>query len=104
MPIGDTDTGASLYFDKLYPLGLEAIDEAVAAPRIHHQWIPHRVSVEEAVPEAVVEGLRARGHEIQSRRAWSAAESIRVDAASGWHLGANDPRRDGLAVGYTQDP
>ena len=83
--------------------GME-IDEAVAAPRIHHQWIPHRVSVEAAVPEAVVEGLRARGHEIHSRRAWSAAESIRVDAASGWHLGANDPRRDGLAVGYTQDP
>jgi len=83
--------------------GME-IDAAVAAPRIHHQWIPHRVSVEQAMPEAVVEGLRARGHEIQSRRAWSASESIRVDAPSGWHLGAADPRRDGLAVGYTQAP
>jgi methionyl-tRNA formyltransferase len=27
--ISETDTAASLYFDKLYPLGLEAIDEAV---------------------------------------------------------------------------
>ena len=82
--------------------GME-IDAAVSSPRIHHQWIPHRVYVEEAMPEAIVEGLRARGHEVQSRRAWSASESIRVDA-DGWHLGAADPRRDGLAVGYTREP
>lgn len=31
VPIADTDTTASLYFDKLYPLGLDAITEAVAA-------------------------------------------------------------------------
>ena len=29
--IEDTDTAASLYFDKLYPLGVEAVAEAVAA-------------------------------------------------------------------------
>jgi methionyl-tRNA formyltransferase len=31
VPISDTETAASLYFDKLYPLGLEAIAEAVQA-------------------------------------------------------------------------
>ena len=31
VPISSTDTAASLYFDKLYPLGLDAIAEAVAA-------------------------------------------------------------------------
>jgi methionyl-tRNA formyltransferase len=31
VPISATDTAASLYFDKLYPLGLDAIAEAVAA-------------------------------------------------------------------------
>jgi methionyl-tRNA formyltransferase len=31
VPIAPTDTAASLYFDKLYPLGLDAIAEAVAA-------------------------------------------------------------------------
>lgn len=31
VPIGDTDTAASLYFDKLYPLGVEAVLEAVDA-------------------------------------------------------------------------
>jgi methionyl-tRNA formyltransferase len=31
VPIAPTDTSASLYFDKLYPLGLDAIAEAVTA-------------------------------------------------------------------------
>jgi methionyl-tRNA formyltransferase len=31
VPISDTDTAASLYFDKLYALGIDAIAEAVAA-------------------------------------------------------------------------
>lgn len=31
VPIGPTDTSASLYFDKLYPLGLDAIVEAAGA-------------------------------------------------------------------------
>jgi len=31
VPISATDTAASLYFDRLYPLGLEAISEAVKA-------------------------------------------------------------------------
>jgi methionyl-tRNA formyltransferase len=31
VPIGPADTAASLYFDKLYPLGLDALTEAVAA-------------------------------------------------------------------------
>jgi methionyl-tRNA formyltransferase len=30
VPIADTDTAATLYFEKLYPLGIEAIVEAVA--------------------------------------------------------------------------
>jgi gamma-glutamyltranspeptidase/glutathione hydrolase len=73
---------------------------AVAAPRMHHQWIPDRISVEPDVPADVVEGLRARGHEVHvSEYRWSAAESIYVE--DGIQYGANDPRRDGLAVGYT---
>jgi methionyl-tRNA formyltransferase len=31
VPIRDTDTGGSLYFERLYPLGVEALLEAVAA-------------------------------------------------------------------------
>jgi len=77
------------------------VQEAVAAPRFHHQWLPDKLLVEPATPQDVVEALRARGHavEVQSRE-WSAAEAIVVDPETGWHLGASDPRRGGRALGY----
>jgi gamma-glutamyltranspeptidase/glutathione hydrolase len=63
------------------------VQEAVAAPRVHHQWIPDVVYVEPEVPEDVVAGLRHRGHTVErSERDWSAAEAIEVDPASGWYL------------------
>jgi gamma-glutamyltranspeptidase/glutathione hydrolase len=75
--------------------------QAVAAPRFHHQWDPDTLVVEPAVPADVVEGLRERGHNVEvSARNWSAVEAILVDPESGLHYGANDPRRDGLALGY----
>ena len=77
------------------------VKQAVAAPRFHHQWEPDQLVVEPAVPADVVEGLRARGHDVDvSPRNWSAVEAILVDPESGLHYGANDPRRDGLALGY----
>ena len=36
--------------------------EAVAAPRIHHQWSPDQVFVENTLPVETVEALEARGH------------------------------------------
>ncbi len=77
------------------------VQEAVAAPRYHHQWVPNKVYAEPEVPADVVAGLRERGHEVdQSDRRWSSAQSIVVDAATGLHLGGSDPRGDGAALGY----
>lgn len=74
--------------------------EAVAAPRVHHQWDPNRLEVEPSVSEEVVRGLKAKGHDVlRSPRTWSAAEVIVVDPVSGLHLGGADPRTDGAAVG-----
>lgn len=74
--------------------------KAVSAPRFHHQWDPNRLEVEPAVEEAVVRGLKERGHDVlRSPRTWSAAEVIVVDPVSGLHLGGADPRTDGAAVG-----
>jgi gamma-glutamyltranspeptidase/glutathione hydrolase len=77
------------------------VKEAVAAPRFHHQWDPNKIVVEPAVPADVILGLRERGHIVEvSSRNWSAVEAILVDRESGLHYGGNDPRRDGLALGY----
>jgi gamma-glutamyltranspeptidase / glutathione hydrolase len=74
--------------------------EAVAAPRIHHQWQPDVLDVEPGTVADVVEGLRARGHEVKvSERAWSSAQLVVVDPKTGRFTGASDPRSDGLAQG-----
>ena len=77
------------------------IQEAVSAPRFHHQWVPDRLLVEPAVPVDVIEALRSRGHRVEvSERNWSSAQAIVVDPATGRHTGGSDPRSDGVALGY----
>jgi gamma-glutamyltranspeptidase / glutathione hydrolase len=41
------------------------LPEAVAAPRIHHQWKPDVLRVERPLPEPVVEDLKRLGHPVQ---------------------------------------
>ncbi|MDF1794252.1 MAG: gamma-glutamyltransferase [Thalassobaculaceae bacterium] len=72
--------------------------EATAAPRIHHQWLPDRIWVEEGVSGDTVELLRTMGHAVEYRRAFGAAQSV-LSAADGFR-GVSDPRRPGgLAAG-----
>jgi gamma-glutamyltranspeptidase / glutathione hydrolase len=67
--------------------------EAVAAPRMHHQWLPDRIRIEaDGVTPAVADELRAMGHEVQVTGRQGSANSIGVDAATGEHVGAPDPR------------
>ncbi len=76
------------------------VQEAVSAPRFHHQWIPDLLLLEPAIPFDVANALRRRGHEVKvSGRNWSRAAAIVVDPETGWHYGGTDPRRDGLALG-----
>ena len=42
----------------------ENIDEAVLAPRIHHQLVPMRLSYESGFPKDIVEGIAEIGHEM----------------------------------------
>lgn len=77
-----------------------ALPEAVGAPRIHHQWRPDTVAVEEAVTEAVLEALKARGHEIEERGSMGSTQAIAV-TKDGQLIGTNDPRSGhGSAGGY----
>ncbi len=71
---------------------------AVAAPRVHHQWLPDRLRVEHGLSPDTLVLLRARGHEVEVGDAMGSANSVmRVD---GGFAGAADPRRPGaLAAG-----
>jgi gamma-glutamyltranspeptidase/glutathione hydrolase len=76
------------------------VQQAVSAPRVHHQWVPDILRVEAAIPADVVEALRARGHAVEvSDWDWSVAEVIAIDPETGWHTGGSDPRSQGLALG-----
>ena len=79
------------------------IDEAVAHPRIHHQYLPDRVRVEHGNPpsRAALADLERRGHVIHPEgAALGDANDILIDA-SGVAWGAVDPREGGLAEGVT---
>jgi gamma-glutamyltranspeptidase/glutathione hydrolase len=78
--------------------GMGAAD-AVAAPRIHHQWSPDRVLAEPGLPNEVVTALEGRGHKIERRPPGTSANTILVTPDG--FVGAADPRtRGSLAAGY----
>ena len=68
-------------------------EEAVSAPRIHHQWIPNKLLVEDA-PEDVVRALERRGHEVEVNDYKTAVQLIRV-REDGTREAASDPRKGG---------
>ncbi|HKF47769.1 MAG TPA: gamma-glutamyltransferase [Terracidiphilus sp.] len=78
------------------------IQEAVDAPRFHHQYLPDKVYMEPEFPESTVEALRNEGYTVtESKGHWSDGECIEVDPKTGELLGANDHRSHyGKAAGY----
>ena len=84
------------------------IQEAVNAPRFHHQWLPDDASVERDFPEDVIKRLEAMGHRIVIGEEsygtlepyWSDGECIMIDPKSGERLGASDKRNNGRSVGF----
>jgi gamma-glutamyltranspeptidase/glutathione hydrolase len=77
------------------------IQDAVNAPRFHHQWLPDVIGVEAGgLPPETVAALKAMGHDVRFMGTQGTAHSILVDAA-GVRRGAPDPRdRDAGAAGY----
>jgi gamma-glutamyltranspeptidase/glutathione hydrolase len=81
------------------------IGEAIAAARIHHQWLPNVLRVEKGgISPDTARLLRMMGHDVQfstSSRSQGRAMGIQVDLRTGIRLGAADPREpDAAAIGY----
>jgi gamma-glutamyltranspeptidase/glutathione hydrolase len=77
-----------------------APQEAVDAPRIHHQGRPDEVYFERSgLPPDTVKPLTEMGYKLVEQRPWGAVELIEV--ANGRLYGASDSRRPaGMAAGY----
>jgi len=69
---------------------------AVAAPRLHHQWLPDEVRVEHGFADDTLEALRAKGHRVIEPLGRTSANSIAVTDKG--LLGAPDPRSRGAAA------
>jgi gamma-glutamyltranspeptidase/glutathione hydrolase len=66
---------------------------AVAAPRLHHQWLPDEVRTEHGFAKDTLEALEAKGHRIVEPMGQTSANSIAVTPNG--LLGAPDPRTRG---------
>jgi gamma-glutamyltranspeptidase/glutathione hydrolase len=69
---------------------------AVAAPRLHHQWMPDEVRVELGFSDDTLAALRAKGHRVTETLGLTSANSIAVTDKG--LLGAPDPRSRGAAA------
>jgi gamma-glutamyltranspeptidase / glutathione hydrolase len=84
------------------------IQEAVNAPRFHHQWLPDVVMVEKWFSPDTLNVLQHMGYQVQIglhegthvSPYWSDAECIAVDEKTGAREGASDGRNHGKAIGY----
>jgi gamma-glutamyltranspeptidase/glutathione hydrolase len=76
------------------------INEAVSAPRLHHQWFPDvaRFEVVKQHPDLVAK-LQAMGHKVTDEPRQGDAHSIWIDPKTGLRVGAADKRIDGKAFG-----
>ncbi len=76
--------------------------DVVAAKRLHHQWLPDRVRLENGyMGEDDAAKLAAMGHEVGWTGRQGIAHCIFVDGTTGELVGVPDPRdSDGAAAGY----
>jgi gamma-glutamyltranspeptidase / glutathione hydrolase len=71
------------------------IREALASPRIHHQWKPDELKVE-SLPAKVLEDLAVRGHKVKVVKGAGAAQIV-SQSGKGFEA-AHDPRLEGKAA------
>ncbi|HEX8136813.1 MAG TPA: gamma-glutamyltransferase [Pyrinomonadaceae bacterium] len=87
------------------------IQQAVDAPRIHHQWLPDETYYEPyGLSTDTLRVLEARGHRLMLRPEYKGptrqafmgdTEAVMIEEKTGARLGASDARRsDGLPAGY----
>lgn len=73
------------------------IQDAVDAPRIHHQWLPDKIAAERISPDTI-KLLEQRGHVVEPASALARVFGIVINR--GWLEGAADARSYGKAAGY----
>ncbi len=76
------------------------IAEASEAVRVHHQWLPDELRVEEGLSPDTIRLLEVKGHVVRVQPVMGSTHSI-MRGDDGSLFGASDPRRpSALTAGY----
>ena len=74
------------------------IAQAAAMPRMHHQWIPDVLRLEQGYSPDTMKLLKGIGHTIAVSPTMGRIQTVQFE--NGLYFGASDPRNpDGAAVG-----
>ena len=76
--------------------------EAVAAPRIHHQWMPEVLGFEKGIDPAVGRSLGRRGHQLMPLSGSASVQAVELTKAGHKTLlrAVSDPRKGGRPAAY----
>lgn len=82
------------HFDLEMPVG-----QAIAQPRLHHQWAPNTLWLESSFDKSNADRLSTMGHKIRKSGAMGICQAISFDQETRTFTGASDPRTTGRASG-----
>jgi gamma-glutamyltranspeptidase/glutathione hydrolase len=75
------------------------VQDAIDAPRFHHQWMPDKLYLEGGFSPDTIALLKARGHTVDRISSVANVEAIVVQP-DGWLAGGTDRRAHGKAAGF----
>jgi gamma-glutamyltranspeptidase/glutathione hydrolase len=77
------------------------VQDAVDAPRFHHQWLPDKLSLERGISPDTVAILKSRGYDVDYAPGVVLAQVAAIVSDGGWLQGGSDGRSAaGKAAGY----
>lgn len=74
------------------------LDQAVTAPRLHHQWQPNELYSDKPLNKNRIEALTAYGHQYNERRKTGVVQALQIKPDGTMH-GMSDPRKGGRPAG-----
>jgi gamma-glutamyltranspeptidase/glutathione hydrolase len=78
------------------------LQEAIDAPRLHHQWVPDEILDEpRGLSGDTRRALEARGHKVATKPEYMGdVQGVMIEEKTNTRLGASDARQDGVPVGF----
>ncbi|KAK3589113.1 hypothetical protein CHS0354_017077 [Potamilus streckersoni] len=76
------------------------IKQAIDYPRIHHQLVPQRIDIDEGFPQIIIDGLKAKGHNITMKPSADSRVQGILQRSKGDIYAYSDYRKFGAPDGY----